>query len=158
MSVKDRPLLDSDQVTDLLFRAHNCLWEREGLLLSCRGFWFFPDRLMGGGDRWRSKHHIEAGAQVWGLGVQVWTETWNPWQEWNGLVSLVPGVQARHVFFDNQLGTLIRESLFLRDGTTWLRSDTVVRTDIWNMRKWLWLLNPCLKIRICAYLECCIIN
>jgi hypothetical protein len=29
-------------------------------------------------DRWRSKHHIETGPQVWRLGVQVWTETWNP--------------------------------------------------------------------------------
>jgi hypothetical protein len=28
-------------------------------------------------DRWRSKHHSEAGPQVWGLGVQVWTETWD---------------------------------------------------------------------------------
>jgi hypothetical protein len=36
--------------------------------------------------------------------------------EWVGLV--VPGVQARHVFFwDTQLGTLIHESPFLCDGT-----------------------------------------
>jgi hypothetical protein len=28
-----------------------------------------------GGDRWRSKHHFEAGTQVWELGVQVWTGT-----------------------------------------------------------------------------------
>jgi hypothetical protein len=43
------------------------------------GFRLFPDRLIGGGDRWRSKHHIEVGPQVWGLGVQVWTGNWNPW-------------------------------------------------------------------------------
>jgi hypothetical protein len=90
--------MDSGQVTDLLSRAHIWLWEREGLLLSCHGLWLFPDRLIGGEDRWRFNHRIEAGSQVWGLGVQVWTGTWNPWQEWNGLVSLVPGVQARHVF------------------------------------------------------------
>jgi hypothetical protein len=90
--VKDRPLLDPGQVTDL--------WVREGLLLSCRGFRLFSDRLIGGGDMWRSKHHIEAWPQVWGLGVQIWIGIWNPWQEWNGLVSLVPGVQARRVFFE----------------------------------------------------------
>jgi hypothetical protein len=69
--------IDSGQVTDLLSRAHTCLWEREGLLLSCHGLRLFLDRLIGGGDRWRSKHHFEAGPQVWGLGVQVWTGTWN---------------------------------------------------------------------------------
>jgi hypothetical protein len=139
--------MDPGQVTDLLSRAHTCLWERKGLLLSCRGFRLFSDRLIRGEDRWRSKHHIEAGPQVWGLGVQVWTGTWNPWQEWNGLVSLVPGVQARRVFFQGtQLGTLIHESSFLHDGTVWLRSGIVVRTGMWNMEKWLWLLNPCLNI------------
>ena len=34
-----------------------------------------PDRLIGGGKRWRSKHHIETRSQVWGLGVQIWTRT-----------------------------------------------------------------------------------
>jgi hypothetical protein len=53
--------MDPGQVTDLLSRAHTCLWEQEGLLLSCPGLWLFPDRLIGGGDRWRSKHRIEVG-------------------------------------------------------------------------------------------------
>jgi hypothetical protein len=92
--------MDPSQVTDLLSRAHTCLWEREGLLLSYHGFRLCPDRLIGSEDRWRFKHHIEAWPQVWGLGVQVWTGTWNPWQEWNELVSFVPGVQARRVFFE----------------------------------------------------------
>jgi hypothetical protein len=101
VSIKDRSLhWTPGQVTDLLSWAHTCLWEREGLLLSCHGLRLFSDRLIGGGDRWRSKHHFEAGPQVWGLGVQVWMGTWNPWQEWNGLVSLVPGVRARRVFFE----------------------------------------------------------
>jgi hypothetical protein len=34
-----------------------------------------PDRLVGGRDRQRSKRRIEAGPQVWGLGVQVWMGT-----------------------------------------------------------------------------------
>jgi hypothetical protein len=67
--------MDPGQVTDLLSRAHTCLWEREDLLLSCHGLRLFSDRLIGGGDRWRSKHHFEARPQVWELGVQVWTGT-----------------------------------------------------------------------------------
>jgi hypothetical protein len=67
--------VDSSQVIDLLSRAHTCLWKREGLLLTCHGFWLFPDRLIGGEGRWRSKHHIEVGPQVWGLGIQVWMGT-----------------------------------------------------------------------------------
>jgi hypothetical protein len=50
--------MDPGQVTDLLSQAHTCLWEWEGLLLSCHGLWLFLDRLIGGGDRWRSKHRI----------------------------------------------------------------------------------------------------
>jgi hypothetical protein len=46
--------MDPDQVIDLLSRAYTCLWEQEGLLLSCHGLRLFPDRLIEGGDRWRS--------------------------------------------------------------------------------------------------------
>jgi hypothetical protein len=63
--------MDPGQVTDLLSRAHTCLWEKEDWLLSCHGLRLFLNRLIGGEDRWRSKHHFEAGPQVWGLGVQV---------------------------------------------------------------------------------------
>jgi hypothetical protein len=63
--------MDPGQVTDLLSRAHTCLWERESLLLSCHGLRLFSDRLIRGGDRWRSKHRIEVGPQMLGLGVQV---------------------------------------------------------------------------------------
>ena len=51
VSVKDRPL------HWILVRSQTCYPEhilvygsREGLLLSCRGFWLFSDRLIGGGD------------------------------------------------------------------------------------------------------------
>jgi hypothetical protein len=43
--------MDPGQVTDLLSRTHTCLWEREGLLLSCHGLRLFSDRLIGGGGR-----------------------------------------------------------------------------------------------------------
>jgi hypothetical protein len=70
VSIKDRSLhWISGQVTYILSRAHTCLWEREGSLLSCHGLRLFPDQLIGGGDRWRSKHHIEGGPQVWALVV-----------------------------------------------------------------------------------------
>ena len=70
--------MDGSQVTDLLSWAHTCLWEREGSLRSCCGFWLFSDRLIEGGEMWRSKHHAETESQVWGLGVQGWTGTWTP--------------------------------------------------------------------------------
>jgi hypothetical protein len=60
--------MDPGQVIDLLSQAHTCLWEQEGLLLSCHGLRLFLDRLIGGGDRWMSKHHFEAGPQVWEFG------------------------------------------------------------------------------------------
>jgi hypothetical protein len=42
--------------------------------------------------------------------------------------------------------TLIRKSPFLRDGMTWLWSDTIVTPEIWKMVKWVWLLNSCWKV------------
>ena len=95
--------VDGSQVTDLLSWAHTCLWEQEGSLGSCHGFWLFFDRLIGGEERWRSKHHTETGSQVWGLGVQVWMGIWTPRQEWSGLVCFVPGVQVGRVFRGTQL-------------------------------------------------------
>jgi hypothetical protein len=67
VSIKDRSLhWIPGQVTDILSRAHTCLWEREDLLRSCHGFWLFPDRLLGVGFRWMSKHHTEVGPAVLG--------------------------------------------------------------------------------------------
>ena len=59
---------------------------------------------------WRSKHHTESETQEWGLGVQVWTGPGPPGQESDGLVLLVPGVQAGRLFRGTQLGTSVRES------------------------------------------------
>jgi hypothetical protein len=63
-----------------------------------------------------------------------------------GWSRLCLGASETCVFRGTQLGTLIGESPFLRNGTTWLRSGTVVWTDIWKMEKWLWLFNPYLII------------
>jgi hypothetical protein len=66
----------------------------------------------------------------WELGAQVWTGTWKPVTggERVGL-TCAWGTSEACVFWGTQLGTLIHESPFLRDGTTWLRSGIVVRID-----------------------------
>jgi hypothetical protein len=48
---------------------------------------------------------------------------------------------------------LIRESPFLRDGTTWLRSSTVVRTGTWKKVKMVLIAYHLLESSIGAYLE-----
>ena len=57
---------------------------------------------------------------MWGLGVQVWTRTWTPGQEGDGLVLLVPGVQAGRVFSGHSAGhigsRIIAESVRLGYG------------------------------------------
>jgi hypothetical protein len=124
--------MDPSQVTDLLSWAHNCLWERKGLLLSCHGLRLFSDRLIGGGDRWRSKYRIEVGPQVGELRVQVWTGTWNPWQEWNELVSLVSREQARHVFLGYPAGHIDSRIAI----STWWYGLTTLwhRSKKWQMK------------------------
>jgi hypothetical protein len=47
--------------------------------------------------------------------------------EWVGLVC-AQSIDEAYVFQGTQLGTLIRESPFLHDSTTWLLSSTVVIT------------------------------
>ena len=130
--------VDGSQVADLLSWAHS--------LRSCHGFWLFSDRLIGGGEGWKSKHHIKTGSQVWGLGVQVSTGTWTPDRSGMGWSCLCLGYKQGVCFGVLSWNTLVHESLFLWDSTTWLWSSTVVRTGIWNMVKWFWLLNRCLKV------------
>jgi hypothetical protein len=146
VSIKYRSLHGPWSIHRFLSRAYTCLWEREDLFLSCHGFRLFLGRLfrvviyiLGWGGL---STILRPGLQCWGLRVRAWMGTWTRWQEWNGLVLLVPGVQARRVFRGTQLGTLIRESPILRDGTAWLRSGIVVRTGSWKMKKWFLLLNP----------------
>ena len=49
--------------------------------------------------------------------------------------------------------TLIHESPFLRDGTTWLCSGTVVKTRTWKMVKLVLIAQPLLENSIGAYIE-----
>ena len=51
MSVKDQPLHWILVRSQTYYPKHILVYgSREGSLLSCRGFWLFPDRLIGGGD------------------------------------------------------------------------------------------------------------
>jgi hypothetical protein len=49
--------------------------------------------------------------------------------------------------------TLIRESLFLHDGTTWLWSSTIVRTETWKEVKMVLIAYHLLERSMGAYLE-----
>ena len=73
-------------------------------------------------------HHTESRTQGRGLGVPVWTGTWTPGQEGDGLVLLVPGVQAEHVFLGYPARG-IDSRITGRSGTAYLNSSTVVRTE-----------------------------
>jgi hypothetical protein len=76
MSIEDRPLLWMVVGSQTYYPEHILAYgsgkARCSLVV---GFWLFLDRLIGGGEMWSSKHHIEAGSQVWELGVQVWIGT-----------------------------------------------------------------------------------
>ena len=66
---------------------------REGLLLSCHGFWLFLDRLIGGGDGGGLSTALSPRLRSGGL-----ESKFGRGQESGGLVLFVPGVQARRVF------------------------------------------------------------
>jgi hypothetical protein len=70
------------------------------------------------GNRWRSKHHTEARPAVLGVWSPSLDGDMNPLTgvERVGLVC-ARGTDDACVFRGTQLDTLIRESLFLRDGT-----------------------------------------
>jgi hypothetical protein len=60
----------------------------------------------------------------------------------------------RHIFFEvPSWATLIRESLFLCDGMTWLCSSTVVITEIWKNGKMVLIAYHMLENSIGAYIE-----
>jgi hypothetical protein len=96
------------------------------LLLSCHGVPALSEpTVIGGSLGWRSKHHTEAG----------------------------PAVLGACVFRGTQLGTLICESPFLHDGTTWLLSSTVVITGTWKNGKVISIAYHLLESSIGAYIE-----
>ena len=72
MTIEDRPLLWMVVRSQTYYPEHILAYgSGKAGYGSFRGLWFFLDRLIGGGKRWRSKHHTETESQVWGLRVQV---------------------------------------------------------------------------------------
>jgi hypothetical protein len=63
------------------------------------------------------------------------------------------GTDEACVFQGTQLGTLIRVSPFLRDGTSWLLSSTVVITGTWKNGKMVLIAYHLFESSIGAYLE-----
>ena len=100
MSVKDRSLhKPSRQVTDLLSRAHTWVWALGRLVALLSRIWLFSDRLsrfrFGGGGPCTA---LSPGLRGGGLESQFGQGPGHPGQESDGLVLLVPGVQAGRVF------------------------------------------------------------
>ena len=73
-------------------------------MLSCRGFRLFLDRLIGGRDDGGLSTTLSLGLRSGGLESKFGRGPRHPGQEGDGLVLLVPRIQARHVFQDTQLG------------------------------------------------------
>ena len=86
------------------------------MLLSCRGSGSFLDRLIGGGDGGGPGTTRSPGLRSGGLEYKFGREPGHLGQEGDGLVLLVPGVQAGCVFLGYPLGALIHESPVFRYG------------------------------------------
>ena len=99
------------------------------LLLSCRGFRLFSNRLsgfcFGGGGPCTA---LSLGLRGGGLESQFGWGPRTPGQEGDGLVLLVPWVQAGRVF-SRYLAGGIDLRIIGRSGTACLRFSIVVRTD-----------------------------
>ena len=72
--------------------------------------WLFLDQLIGGGDGGGPCTALSPGLRSGGLESKFGRGPGHLGQESDGLVLLVPGVQAGRVFRGTQLGTLVRKS------------------------------------------------
>ena len=96
MSVKNRLLHKAvDKVTDLLSRAHTWVWTHGRLIALLSWIRLFPDRLIRGGDGGGPCTALSPGLRSGGLESKFGR---GPGQEGDGLVLLMPGIQAGRVF------------------------------------------------------------
>ena len=89
--------MDARQVTDLLSRAHTWVWAQGRLIALLSWIWLFSDRLIGGEDDGGLCTTLSPGLRMWGLESKFGRGPGHPGQESDGLVLLVPGVQAGRV-------------------------------------------------------------
>ena len=130
MSVKDRSLHKALGKSQTYYLEHILGYGRlEDLLLSCRGFQLFSDRLsrflFGGGGPCTT---LSLGLRGGGLKSKFGRGPRTPRQEGDGLVLLVPWVQAEHVFSRYPAGG-IDSRIAKRSGMACFVSSTVVRTE-----------------------------
>ena len=127
-SVKDRSLHKPlRQVTDLLSRAHTWVWALRRLVALLSRIRLFSDRLIGGGDGGGPCTALSLGLRGGGLESKFGRGPRHPRQESDGLVLLVPGVQAGRVFLGYPAGG-IDLRIARKSSTTCLVFSIVVRT------------------------------
>ena len=129
MSVKDQSLHWVLGKSQTYYPEHILGYgRRKDLLLSCHGFRLFLDQLsgcfLGGG----SCTALGPGLRGGGLESQFGRGPGHPGQESDGLVLLVPGVQAGRVFSGYPAGGIDSRIAGL-SGTACLRFSIVVRTE-----------------------------
>ena len=115
-------ILGYGRLEDLLLSCHvsGSFWT------DCQGFYF------GGGGPCTA---LSSGLRGGGLESQFGQGPGHLGQESDGLVLLVPGVQAGRVFSGHSAGHI--DSRITRESSmACLQFSTIVRTEIWKMRKW----------------------
>ena len=121
--------------TDLLSRAHTCVWALGRLVALLSWVSALSKPIVRVLFWWRrSLHRTESGTQGRGLESQFGRGPGHPGQESDGLVLLVPGVQAGRVFSGYPAGS-IDSQITGRSGTACLRPSTVVRTERGKVKK-----------------------
>ena len=95
--------------------------------LSCRGFWLFSGRLIGDRDGGGPCTALSPGLKSGGLESKFGRGPGPPRQEGDGLVLLVPRVQAGHVFLGYPAGGIVLR-IAGQSGMACLWSSPIVRT------------------------------
>ena len=98
--------MDTRQVADLLSRAHTWVWAQGRLVALLSWIRLFLDRLIGGGDGGGPCTALSPGLRSGGLESKFGQGPRHLGQEGDGLVLLVPRVQARHVFSGYPAGSI----------------------------------------------------
>ena len=115
------------QVTKLLSRAHTWVWAQGRLVALLSWIQLFPDKLIGGGDGGGPCTALSSGLSSGGLESKFGRGPGHPGQESDGLVLLVPRVQAGRVSSGHP-ARHIDSRIAERYGMACLVFSTIVRT------------------------------